>query len=213
MRWVHGPKLDNRHRLPRRIGRSHLQALWHTAESAGNAFLRHRNLCLLSLLYGTGLRRGELERLDTGNWDRENATLLVDGRKTGQERVMVTGQGVWKCVEAYLPIRHNYIERSGNLEEKALFINRQGKRMSGEAVGRAVHALAKRADVPLVSLHQFRHSCASDLLENGVPLPDVQRVLGHACIGSTMRYTHVADPQRAEAVVRHPINELLSAVI
>jgi site-specific recombinase XerD len=65
--------------------------------------------------------------------------------------------------------------------------------------------------VPHVTLHQFRHSCASDLLQNGVSLPEVQQMLGHAVIASTQRYTEVADPQRVEAMRWHPINEFLRA--
>jgi site-specific recombinase XerD len=58
-------------------------------------------------------------------------------------------------------------------------------------------------------LHQFRHSCASDLLEAGVRLHEVQRILGHQAISTTIRYVHIADPQRREAISRHPINDWL----
>lgn len=60
-----------------------------------------------------------------------------------------------------------------------------------------------------ITLHQFRHSCASDLLAEGVRLPEIQAMLGHQTIATTMRYLHVADPQLHEAVRRHPINEIL----
>jgi integrase len=60
-----------------------------------------------------------------------------------------------------------------------------------------------------LTLHQFRHTCASDLLEEGIRLPEVQRQLGHQAISTTVRYLHVADPQRREAVERHPINTIL----
>ena len=53
----------------------------------------------------------------------------------------------------------------------------------------------------LHSLHQFRHSCASDLLEAGVGLPEVQRILGHEGITTTVRYVHIADPQRRELIM------------
>ena len=72
-----------------------------------------------------------------------------------------------------------------------------------------VHRLDREAQVPLVSLHQFRHTCASDLLEGGVSLPEVQRMLGHASVQTPCRYLQVADPERAKAMQRHPINDLL----
>jgi integrase/recombinase XerD len=60
-----------------------------------------------------------------------------------------------------------------------------------------------------VSLHQFRHTCASDLLEGGVSLPEVQRMLGHLSVTTTARYLQIADPQRVEAMHRHPLNDAL----
>jgi integrase len=74
-----------------------------------------------------------------------------------------------------------------------------------------VHRLAKSADVPLVSLHQFRHTCASDLLENGVSLPEVQQLLGHATVVTTTRYLQIADPERARAMKQHPLNDYLGS--
>jgi site-specific recombinase XerD len=60
-------------------------------------------------------------------------------------------------------------------------------------------------------MHQFRHTCASDLLARGVHLPEVQRILGHAAICSTMWYLSVSDESRKEAMAKHPINEFLEA--
>jgi len=69
--------------------------------------------------------------------------------------------------------------------------------------------IATRSGSPGVTLHQFRHTCASDLLERGTSLPEVQEILGHRTIQTTVRYLSIADPQRHEAVKRHPINEIL----
>jgi site-specific recombinase XerD len=146
------------------------------------------------------------------DWQQEAGVLKIDGRKTGQERNVAVGAGVWRCVEAYLPHRHNLLEKIGRVEqENALFLNRFGARLNGQNISRIVHSLAKQAGVGLVSVHAFRHSCASDLLERGVALPDVQKVLGHAALASTMRYTHVTDPERAKAIKAHPINDFLSS--
>src|SRR5260221_295275 len=65
------------------------------------------------------------------------------------------------------------------------------------------------ASAPLVTVHQFRHSCASDLLEAGVHLAEVQRILGHQGIATTVRYAHIADPARRAAIARHPVNDFL----
>ena len=211
LRWMRGPKADLRRHLPRRIGRSQQQALWAAAEKRPQEHARYQSLCILAILYGTGLRRGELERLDLKDWDREASVLKIDGQKTGTMRHIPVGEGVWRCIEAYLPRRHNRLESTGHLDEPALLINTLGKRMVGVSIGNLVARLSQTAGVPRVTLHQFRHSCASDLLEAGVKLPQVQKILGHAGLGSTVRYVAVADPERAVAMSKHPVNRFLEA--
>lgn len=68
-----------------------------------------------------------------------------------------------RCLEAYLPQRHNQLEQSGRLDEPALLVSRNGKRLSSFAIRNGVHAISRDAQAPLHSLHQFRHSYASDL--------------------------------------------------
>jgi integrase/recombinase XerD len=193
--------------MPKRIGKEHLKKLWDATGEKGNAYQRHLSIVVLALLYGTGLRRGELERLDMEHWKREEGLLQIDGRKTGQERCVPVSEGIWRCLEAYLPLRQNLLEKRGVYQEPALLLNRHGRRVSSEQLGLMIHRLAKRAGVPLVSVHQFRHTCASDLLESGVSLPEVQRMLGHATVVTTTRYLQIADPERARAIQMHPLND------
>lgn len=209
LRWIKGPKMDPRMALPRRIGAAEMKRLWEAAEKRKPQSVRTVSLCVLAVLYGTGLRRGELERLDLSDWDREQGLLTVDGQKTGMERKLPVGDGVWRCVEAYLPVRHNRLESAQRLEDPAFLLDRQGRRMSSSAISRIVQVCAKDADVPYVSLHQFRHSCASDLLESGVKMPDVKAMLGHAAIATTMRYLHVSGDERIKAIQKHPINDFI----
>lgn len=209
LRWMRGPKVDQRRRLPKRIGKEQLQALWAAAEKRRQEHARYQSLCALAILYGTGLRRGELVRLDVTGWDRDGSILKIDGRKRGQERAVPVGVGVWKCIEAYLPYRHNRLELTGHLEEKALLVNTRGKRLSGAGISTLIDRLVKSAGVAHVTPHQFRHSCASDLLEAGVTIPEVQKFLGHAAIESTVRYVAIADPERAKAMAKHPLNRFL----
>jgi integrase/recombinase XerD len=209
MRWVRGPKLDPRGRLPRRIGKGELVKLWDATGVRRSQYQQHVAMAVLALLHGTGLRRGELERLDLEDWKREEGVLVIDGRKTGRERAVPVSEGMWRCVEAYLPRRHNLLEKVGRLEEKALLVSQKGTRMQGIGVALMLRRLAVAAGIGRVTPHQFRHTCASDLLESGVSLPAVKEVLGHACVTTTVRYLQVADPARAAAVERHPLNDYL----
>jgi site-specific recombinase XerD len=209
LRWIRGPKLDWRQRLPKRVGAAHLGELYAEAARSRQEYGRYLWTTILSIFYGIGVRRGELSRLDVSHWDGDRLTMEIDGRKTGLVHRVPVSESVAACVEAYLPRRANLLAKQGRLDEVALFVNGAGVRLTGSAIGGGIHRLARRASVPLVSVHQFRHSCASDLMGAGIPLSDIQQILGHATIQSTMRYTEIAGPQRREAMVCHPINEML----
>jgi integrase/recombinase XerD len=209
LRWMKGPKRSPYHRLPKRIGVQQMELLWRQAAAHRNEYRRHLWVTILSILYGIGVRSGELGRLDVSSWDRRDGLMHIDGRKTGRERRVPVPEIVARCLEVYLPLRHNHLERLGRTEEPALLINQAGARLSGNSVRQGMHRMARRCGVKLHSLHQFRHSCASDLLEAGVRLHEVQRILGHQAISTTIRYVHIADPQRREAISRHPINDWL----
>jgi integrase/recombinase XerD len=209
LRWMRGPKVTPYSRLPKRIDRGQMEALWKEAASKRGPYRRHLWVSVLAMLYGTGLRRGELARLDVSSWDRESGVLRIDGRKAGRERRVPVPEIVFRCLEAYVPQRHNHLERLGRIEEPALLVNRDGVRLSRASISLGVHRMARSCGIDLHSVHQFRHSCASDLLEAGVRLPEVQRILGHQAIATTVRYIHLADPQRREAIALHPINDWL----
>jgi site-specific recombinase XerD len=86
IRWIKGPKVTPYSRLPKRIDREHMEALWREAASRHGEYTSHLCVTVLAMLYGTGLRRGELERLNLDAFDRTEGTLRIDGRKTGHER-------------------------------------------------------------------------------------------------------------------------------
>lgn len=211
LRWMKGPKVTPYHRLPRRLDREHLQTLWRTAATMRGRHGKHLWITVLALLYGTGLRRGELERLDVEHVDRQQGVIRLDGRKSGRERCVPLPEMVLRCLEVYWPERHNVLEAAGRLTETALLVNRQGERLPASSISNSIKRIARNAQIPYRSLHQFRHSCASDLLEAGVHIAEVQRILGHASVGTTVIYTHIADPARREAIARHPINDWLCA--
>ena len=211
LKWMHGPKVTPYNRMPKRIDAKDMKILWQAAAAAGQStYRKHLGITVLSLLYGTGLRRGELQRLDVGDWNREDGTLRIDGRKTGKERCVAVPSIGYHCIETFLPHRHNHLEKHGRLHQQALLVSNSGGRMAEQAVSNLVHKTARRAGLKLHSLHQFRHTCASDMIAAGIPVPEVQRMLGHASVSTTMRYLHIADPERREAIAMHPLNDWLA---
>jgi site-specific recombinase XerD len=210
LRWMRGPKRPPHGGLPRRISADAVQDVFETATTSRYGYHRWAWMAVLGVVYGTGARRGEISRLDIADWNRDEGLLLIDGRKTGWERRVPVPELVWRCLEGYLPQRHNLLESVGRIEEPALFVNRFGRRMTGRMISEGIKSLARRSGHGNVTLHQFRHTCASDLLENGVHLAEVQQVLGHQSIETTVRYLHVADPQLHASIQCHPINAMLS---
>ncbi len=210
LKWMQGPKLTPYHRMPKRIDGKDMKALWSAAATGRGHFQRHLGITILSILYGTGLRRGELARLDVSDWNRDDGTLRIDGQKTGRERSVPVPRIVYHCIETYLPHRQNHLIVKERMDQPALFLNRQGGRFKANMVSLMVRNIARRAQVKLHSLYQFRHTCASDLLASGASLPEVQRILGHSSVATTMRYLHIADPERHEAMKMHPLNDWLT---
>ncbi|MEK6238059.1 MAG: tyrosine-type recombinase/integrase [Planctomycetales bacterium] len=209
LRWMKGPKLDPFSRSPRPIDEEAMEALWRSAAETRSVFARHQWLAVLSILYGTGFRRGEVARLKLDDWNATDGVLRCDGRKTNRERRSLVPEITASCLERYLPHRHNHLEKTKALGQDALFLNRKGEPLKPDAISRGVHRLAKRAEVPLTTLHQFRHTCATALLEAGARVPEVQQALGHQRLETTMRYLHLSDPMRREAIELHPINDCL----
>lgn len=207
LRWMKGPRLDRRHRLPRRINHAVLLRIWEAAAQSRQTFYRHLWVATLGVLYGGGLRRGEVVCLNLSDWEPESGTLLVEGTKTSRQRRIPLPDLCRQCMEAYLPRRHNVLAKSDSCDEPALFVNSCGRRLSKESLSRGIARLAEAASEK-ITLHQFRHTCASELLMAGTQLPHVQKLLGHRSIQSTMQYLHVADIELRRAMERHPINEL-----
>lgn len=209
LRWMRGPKLDPRRRLPAGIEKVHLRALFAEIENVRQSYHRQLMLTTLLLFYGIGIRRGELMRLNVSDWDSRTGTLRIENTKSNRERHIPLPPIVAAGIEAYLPYRTTLLARLNKLDETALFLNRSGIRLNGDRYGALLHRVAKKANIPLVSVHQFRHTCASDLLRNGVGIAEIQKILDHACLQTTYRYSHVADPSRREAIQKHPINLIL----
>lgn len=210
LRWIQGPKLDWRCHLPRRISPEAMQSLWEQAGRNRQKYYRCLWVTILSMLYGTGIRRGELHRLNLSDWIAKEGILVIDGNKIGCQRRVVLPELTCRCLEVYLVQRHNLLEQTCRIDETALFINRDGRRLRLMSISRSISCLGEQCGLGRITLHQFRHTCASDLLADGLHVAQVQKILGHQSVATTMRYLHISGPERIEAVKKHPINEILS---
>ncbi|MBX3160868.1 MAG: tyrosine recombinase XerC [Deltaproteobacteria bacterium] len=162
------------------------------AEEARHGLLRVRDVALLELLYGTGLRVSELCGLDVTDIDRDRhqgvAILLVRRGKGGKSRQVPIGGAADRALAAYLPARAS-LGASG----AALFVNAAGQRLTPRSVQRLVKRWTIAGGVHAAATpHALRHSFATHLLDEGVDLRTIQDLLGHASLSSTQIYTKVS---------------------
>jgi site-specific recombinase XerD len=144
LRWIQSPKIDPRRQLPKRVEKENLQRLVAQTTKMPHAHNRSLYFTLILVLYGTGIRRGELERLNLEDWDRENRTLRIDSRKVNLQRVVPVPGPVAAALESYLPVRQNTLLQLGIREERAFFITTKGKRIMGDRLGAAILTLVRK---------------------------------------------------------------------
>jgi tyrosine recombinase XerC len=185
---INAPKRERR--LPTILTKDHLSSLIEAADEETPQGLRNR--AILELMYAAGVRLSEVVRLDLKNVDLSERTLLVRG-KGNKERMVLIGTAAEQAIRRYLKeARHKLAVDPA----PALFLNRDGQRLSGRSVQQIVRRHALRAGLDeRVHPHLLRHSFATHLLDGGAELRVVQELLGHASASTTQIYTHVTEEQ------------------
>jgi integrase/recombinase XerC len=154
----------------------------------GEGFVVLRNDLIITLLYATGIRLAELIAIDRDDLSHDMATLKVHG-KGDKERVVPLLEVVREKIKGYLEAIRD--ENICTLEEKALIITAEGRRISRSAVYNIVRrSLAAAGVTGKRSPHVLRHTFATHMLENGADLREIQELLGHSSLGTTQIYTH-----------------------
>ncbi len=180
------PRLDRS--LPRVLKEKEAAALCETplADDA----VGQRDRAILELLYGSGLRVGELCALDVDDVDRSDGSVRVLG-KGRKVRVVPVGHASLTALELYISDgRAALLENHEPAEPAALFFNTRGSRIGPRSV-RAMMQKYLGRDRPS-SPHALRHSFATHLLDGGADLRAVQELLGHESLATTQIYTHVS---------------------
>ncbi|WP_433326712.1 tyrosine recombinase XerC [Spirillospora sp. CA-294931] len=149
-----------------------------------------RDLAVLEVLYGTGVRVSELCGLDIDDLDTGRRTARVLG-KGDKERTVPMGEPAVRAVQDWL--RRGRPALATEVSGAALFLGVRGGRLHPTTARRIVHSrIEEVGEVPDVSPHGLRHSAATHLLEGGADLRSVQEILGHASLQTTQLYTHVS---------------------
>jgi len=169
--------------------------------------LGKRDRAMLELMYATGVRVSELTKLNLGDVDLGNKLIRVTGKRR-KERIVPFGEPALEALQSYLKVRDVFLMHApiSLRDERALFLNYQGTRITTRSVGRMVEKYIRIcAGMHNISPHALRHSFATHLLDSGADLRDIQELLGHARLSTTQIYTHVSMEKLIEVYDRaHP---------
>jgi integrase/recombinase XerD len=144
---------------------------------------------MLELLYASGMRVSELVSLDVNDIDVDGGYVRCFG-KGHKERMIPIYPQATQLVKEYIEQVHDGIARSP--DEKALFLNLRGDRLTRQGFWQILKGYAKAAGLDAeITPHTLRHSFATHMLNGGADLRSVQELLGHANISTTQIYTHL----------------------
>jgi len=165
--------------------------------SFSKSVLDIRNKAIFELLYATGLRVSELASLSVHDIDYTNNFIKVLG-KGSKERIVIFSDHTKECLQYYLNHSRNLLNIH---QEKALFLNKDGHRLSTRGIQFVLKdKWSKLIFEQKINPHQFRHTFATHLLQNGMDLKTLQELLGHESLSTTQIYTKVSQNILANAV-------------
>lgn len=163
-----------------------------------------RNNVIIEVLYGCGLRVSELVELKLSQLFFEEECLLIHGKGDKQRWVPINKRAI-RLLETYIhEIRCHTEPKKGN--ENHVFLNRRGTKLSRVYVFMFIKEAVEKAGIhKTISPHSFRHSFATELVQNGADLRAVQEMLGHESITTTEIYTHLNNKYLRETITNfHP---------
>jgi integrase/recombinase XerD len=167
-----------------------------------------RDSAMVELMYATGLRVSELVGLNIRDVDLDAGTVRTIGKGLKHRIIPIYDAAVESIAEYITYSRPTHASRVKHLDqsEDALFLNRNGGRITRQAYWLRLNKLATKAGISSkITPHMLRHSFATHLLHGGASLRHVQELLGHSSIATTQIYTHLTDKHvRSEYTKAHP---------
>ncbi len=170
-----------------------------------------RDRAMLTIFYGCGLRRNEGYHLDLSDIDFDRRILHVRKGKAYKERFVPFNKTSSQYLQEYVYDARPKIVKDG--KQNAFFISQRGVRMQAQSMALRLKLLQQRSDDLIlqqkdVRLHVLRHSIATHLLENGMPLEKISRFLGHTSLESTQVYTHLVATESDQETTKQPYHNI-----
>ncbi len=166
-----------------------------------------RDIAVLELLFATGIRVSELCALQCSDVRLNEGEIKIYGKGAKERFVQIANPEVLKALHCYQEQYQDVMAQAGTF-----FVNRLCKPLSDQSVRNIIKKYSKLAGVEMhITPHMFRHSFATLLLEEGVDIRYIQRLLGHSSIVTTQIYTHVAGKKQRDILSeKHPRNKIHS---
>lgn len=195
--------------LPRIISRNDIEKLlnymYKKMNESEHGIELERDLSIVEMFFATGARVYEISNIKVRDVDLDNGIIKIFGKGSKERYVQIGNEEILRLMKAYYKKNQKRINESG-----FFFINRQGKRFSEQSIRRMIRKYSNQAGITVcITPHMFRHSVATYLLEEGVDIMYIQKLLGHSSIKTTQIYLHVASKKQMEILKeRHPRNRM-----
>ncbi len=188
--------------LPKPISHPQVMKLLEQPEKQSTPEAKRDN-AMLHLLYASGMRVSELMSLNLGDVDIKGGFVRCFGKGHKERLIPIYQQAAVAVAEYQKEARPRIVRKA---EEKALFLNRRGERLTRQGFWQILKGYAKAAGLDKeITPHTLRHSFATHMLSGGADLRSVQELLGHANISTTQVYTHLTtDHVRRTYEKSHP---------
>jgi integrase/recombinase XerC len=201
---IRTPRQDKR--LPKCLDIKQIEGLLSAPDAT--TLLGARDRAILETIYSAGLRISELVALNVEDLDEFGEALRIRG-KGKKERLAPLGACAITALRDYLQMR---TDESGRPPEDAVFVNRNGQRLTDRSIRRKLDKYLQEAGISTdISPHVLRHSFATHMLDAGADLRSVQEMLGHESVSTTQIYTHLTTRRLQEAYRKaHPLSQKAS---
>jgi len=203
---IEAPKLKKS--LPKHLSVDECVDLLSAVNADEDSRSRERDYAILTLFLNCGIRLSELSGISITDLDSELRSMRVIG-KGNKERIVYLNEACRSAISAYLPIRMATPAKQKG--ESALFLSKQGKRISVKTVQWMVKKYLGEAGLEYknYSTHKLRHTAATLMYQSGeVDIRVLKDILGHEQLNTTQIYTHVSNDHMEEAMSKNPLAEI-----
>ena len=183
-----------------------------------SSWMDYRDYAMIVMFLNCGMRLNELvginvndfsENIDPSQPDLVYISVKIVG-KGSKERIVYLNEQCVDALKRYTDIRATVV----NPKEKALFVSKQGKRITNRRVEQIIDDRLSKCGLSGkgISVHKLRHTAATLMYQNGVDVRVLKEVLGHENLNTTQIYTHVVNKQLREAINRNPVMDIETSV-